>query len=96
MKDSEQGHDDAQQPADENRLIAERRAKLSALRQQGQAFPNDFRRTAEAAVLQTEFKDVSKEELEGANREFAVAGRFFAHPGWVIDPAALHQPQRPG
>ena len=25
---------------DENRLIAERRAKLSALRQQGQAYPN--------------------------------------------------------
>jgi len=81
MKDSEQVHDDAQQPADENRLIAERRAKLSALRQQGQAFPNDFRRTAEAAVLQTEFKDASKEELEGANREFAVAGRLIRNRG---------------
>ena len=31
------GHDD-------NALIAERRAKLAALRAQGTAFPNDFRR----------------------------------------------------
>ena len=29
---------------DENHLIAERRAKLSALREKGVAFPNDFRR----------------------------------------------------
>jgi len=30
------------QPIDENHLIAERRAKLAALRGQGIAFPNDF------------------------------------------------------
>ena len=34
---------------DENQIIAERRAKLAALRAQGQAFPNDFRRDALAA-----------------------------------------------
>ena len=32
------------EPQDENRLIAERRAKLAALRERGVAFPNDFRR----------------------------------------------------
>ena len=32
-------------PQDENQIIAERRAKLSRLREGGQAFPNDFRRT---------------------------------------------------
>ena len=29
---------------DENKLIAERRAKLTGLREQGNAYPNDFRR----------------------------------------------------
>ena len=36
-------------PQDENQIIAERRAKLAALRAHGQAFPNDFRRDALAA-----------------------------------------------
>ena len=37
---------------DENKLIAERRAKLDAIREKRNAFPNDFRRTAEAGDLQ--------------------------------------------
>ena len=37
-------------PVDENHLIAERRAKLAALREQGIAFPNDFRRDDYAAT----------------------------------------------
>ena len=41
---------------DDNRLIAERRAKLAALRAQGVAFPNDFRRTHFAGDLQREFE----------------------------------------
>ena len=40
--------------ADENHLIAERRAKLAALRAQGVAFPNDFRRADYAGDLQAE------------------------------------------
>ena len=39
-------------PSDENQLIAERRAKLGRLREQGHAFPNDFRRKNLAADLQ--------------------------------------------
>ena len=37
--------------SDENHLIAERRAKLARIREQGIAFPNDFRRTALAGRL---------------------------------------------
>ena len=36
--------DEATLPVDENQLIAERRGKLKHLREQGVAFPNDFRR----------------------------------------------------
>jgi lysyl-tRNA synthetase class 2 len=38
-------------PVDENKLIAERRAKLAEARAAGQAFPNDFRRDALAGEL---------------------------------------------
>lgn len=66
---------------DENKLIAERRGKLNALRESGNAFPNDFRRTAEAAFLQSEYGDCSKEALEEANRPFGVAGRLIRNRG---------------
>jgi lysyl-tRNA synthetase class 2 len=42
---------------DENRLIAERRAKLAALRAQGIAYPNTFRRDALAAQLLSTYAD---------------------------------------
>jgi lysyl-tRNA synthetase class 2 len=40
---------------DENRLIAERRAKLSKLREQGVAYPNTFRRSALSSHLQSAY-----------------------------------------
>src|SRR5256885_13059211 len=46
---------------DENKLIAERRAKLAALRAQGAAFPNDFRRDALAGELHASFRQRSGE-----------------------------------
>ncbi|MFE8072621.1 lysine--tRNA ligase [Marinobacteraceae bacterium S3BR75-40.1] len=62
---------------DENRLIAERRAKLEEIRQeQSTPFPNDFRRDAYAADLQAHYGDKSKEELEEMGIEVAVAGRL--------------------
>lgn len=64
---------------DENHLIAERRAKLSALREHGIAFPNDFKCNAYAGDLQAEYADkeqFSAEHLQGLNREVAVAGRM--------------------
>ncbi|GGC81124.1 lysine--tRNA ligase [Marinobacter halophilus] len=65
----------AAQPED-NKLIVERRAKLAALREQGNPFPNDFRRDATAAELQEEYGDNSKEELEAMGIEVAIAGRM--------------------
>ncbi len=61
--------------ADENKLIAQRRVKLTEIRQQRNAFPNDFRRTAFAKELHDEFNDNSKEEIEAVNRVVSVAGR---------------------
>ncbi len=73
---------DVQQPAaDENKLIAERRAKLAQLREHGNAFPNDFRRTAKAAELQATYGECEKAQLEAENREFAVAGRLIRNRG---------------
>ncbi|HKB60637.1 MAG TPA: lysine--tRNA ligase [Gallionellaceae bacterium] len=63
-------------PADENQIIAERRAKLSAMRQQGVAFPNDFRREHVAADLHAQYGGMSNEELEAAHVKVAVAGRM--------------------
>ena len=61
---------------DENKLIAERRGKLALLREQGVAFPNDFRRTATADQLQRDYADVDKPTLEARAESFAVAGRL--------------------
>ena len=66
---------------EENKLVAERRGKLSALRDQGNPFPNDFRRTAMAGELQREFGGCTKDELEQANHHYAVAGRLIRNRG---------------
>jgi lysyl-tRNA synthetase class 2 len=66
---------------DENPLIAERRAKLTALREKGIAFPNDFRRGDYSADLQSEFADAERwtaEALEAGGRRVQVAGRLMA------------------
>ncbi len=46
-----------EQDKDENKLIAERRRKLGQLREQGVAYPNDFRRDALAAQLLSSYED---------------------------------------
>jgi lysyl-tRNA synthetase class 2 len=61
---------------DENQIVAERRAKLAALRAQGIAFPNDYRREHLAGDLQHAYGAMSKEELEGHAIRVAVAGRM--------------------
>ena len=63
---------------DENKLIAERRRKLSALREQGNAYPNDFRRNATADELQQTFEEHDNETLQEENINVAVAGRMMA------------------
>ena len=63
---------------DENRLIAQRRDKLRRLREQRQAFPNDFRRNVMAAELHAEYGEQEAEALEAEVRRVAVAGRLMA------------------
>jgi lysyl-tRNA synthetase class 2 len=62
--------------ADENQIIAERRAKLAKLREAGPAFPNDFVRTHRAGDLQAGYEHMSRDELAAKNIEVAVAGRM--------------------
>ena len=69
-------------PVDENKLIAERRAKLAAWREQAKAagvpaFPNDYRRDMLASLLQAEYADKPAEWFE-ANPpvRLHVAGRM--------------------
>ena len=62
----------------EHRLIAERRAKLTALRQQGWAFPNHLRPDAQAARLHAECADLDAQALEDQSREVRVAGRLMS------------------
>ena len=63
---------------DENSLIAQRRAKLDALRADGNAFPNDFRRNAVAGELHAEYDDRENEALEAEPVRVKVAGRMMA------------------
>lgn len=69
---------------DENKLVAERRAKLAERRNQGIAFPNTFRRDAYAGDLQTELGAKTKEELEQLGRKVKVAGRIMRQRGPFI------------
>ncbi|MBX5462914.1 MAG: lysine--tRNA ligase [Steroidobacteraceae bacterium] len=61
---------------DENKLIAERRAKLTALRARGQAFPNDFRRDALAGQLHGAYGERDEAWLEANPTRVRVGGRM--------------------
>jgi lysyl-tRNA synthetase class 2 len=63
---------------DENSLIAQRRSKLDAIRKDGNAFPNDFRRNAVAGELHTEYDEKDNEMLEAEPVRVTVAGRLMA------------------
>ncbi|MCI1709872.1 MAG: lysine--tRNA ligase [Chiayiivirga sp.] len=66
---------------DENHLIAERRGKLKALRAEGIAFPNDFKRVDYAGDLLAEYSDAetwTTEKFESLARRVSVAGRLMA------------------
>jgi lysyl-tRNA synthetase class 2 len=63
---------------DEHALIAQRRAKLAALREQGTAFPTDFRRNVMAGELHAEYGDKDNADLEAHPRRVSVAGRMMA------------------
>jgi lysyl-tRNA synthetase class 2 len=61
---------------DENQIIAERRAKLAAIREAGVAFPNDFERSDYADKLAAAHGDKSKETLEAEAIPVQLAGRM--------------------
>ncbi|MBT6057156.1 MAG: lysine--tRNA ligase, partial [Gammaproteobacteria bacterium] len=61
---------------DENKLIAQRRDKLDAIREQRVAYPNDFDRKDQSADLVEKFDAKEKEELESLAQQVSVAGRI--------------------
>lgn len=63
---------------DENKLIAERRRKLGELRDQGIAYPNDFRRDVMAGELHAHYGETDAEALEAKSVRVAVAGRMMS------------------
>jgi lysyl-tRNA synthetase, class II len=76
---------DNENTSDENKLIAERRAKLAQLRVSaaaapgeisGGAFPNDFRRDSLAGQLHDAFGDRSAQWLEANSARVQVGGRM--------------------
>ena len=67
--------DDTQKP-DEHKLIAERRGKLDALREQGNPFPNDFRRNATAEELHQTFHAHDNDLLAEEQIAVRVGGRM--------------------
>ena len=70
---------------EDNKLIAERRAKLAELREQeGPTFPNDFRPQNSAADLQAQFGEESKEALEQLGNIVSIAGRVIRDRGAFI------------
>ncbi len=60
----------------ESQLITERREKLAAIRQQGIAFPNDFKPKHRAAELLRQHDAKPNEELEPLGVAVTVAGRL--------------------
>ncbi len=67
----------AEAPQEElNEILAARLEKLDAMREKGQAFPNDFRRENISDDLHKLYDDKTKEELEELNVEVSIAGRM--------------------
>ncbi len=59
-----------------NEQILQRRNKLAALREQNQAYPNDFKRDILAAVCRDRFEKLSTEELGAQKNAVKIAGRI--------------------
>lgn len=72
----------ANEAIDFNDELRNRREKLAALRQQGVAFPNDFRRDHTSDQLHEEFDAKDNQELESLNIEVSVAGRMMTVVLW--------------
>ncbi len=64
------------EPVDTDHLIAERRAKLTALRSTSNPFPNDFERRDVAGDIHAAHGGKTKEELEASPVSVQLAGRM--------------------
>ncbi|HGM4539338.1 TPA: lysine--tRNA ligase [Serratia marcescens] len=73
---SEQQAQGADQALDLNNELQSRREKLAGLRENGIAFPNDFRRDSTSDKLHAAYGDKDNEELEALGAEVTVAGRM--------------------
>ncbi len=70
------------QQLDENKLIAQRKEKLAAIREkQPVAFPNDFRRNSYIADLLAFGEGKDKEALEADKKTIKIAGRLMLNRG---------------
>ncbi len=63
---------------DQNKLIKERRSKLSHLRESGFNFPKPIPIDSYCIDLNNNHEESSKEDLENLNKEVAIAGRMMA------------------
>jgi lysyl-tRNA synthetase class 2 len=61
---------------DENEQIAQRRSKLTEMRKQGVAFPNNFRRNCVAATLHEQYDEQDATTIETRNVRTKIAGRM--------------------
>ena len=73
---SEQNHPQTEPQLDENQIIALRREKLHNIRQQRNAYPNDFKRDSFAADLHAQYGEIGKEELDPQAVPVKIAGRM--------------------
>jgi len=69
---------DAQLAARESEQVRVRRAKLAELRQDGVAFPNDFKPDASCERLLSEFGSLTGEEVEERSLLYSIGGRIMA------------------
>ncbi len=62
--------------AEELSVFAERRAKLAALREAGNAYPNDFKPLNNCAALQEKYAGMTREDLEPLEVQVTLGGRM--------------------
>lgn len=63
---------------DESAIVAERRAKLARIREQGNPYPNDFARTHSLRPIVAEYREIPAEELAQRQVAVVVAGRLMS------------------
>ena len=71
-------NDNKDNNAKDNEIVRRRREQLSALREQGDAYPNDFRRDALAADLRARYGELDQDALEQMEARFSLAGRMMS------------------